>query len=506
MRRTREPEVVLALLAGVAAFVIAALVSSAARSHLPGVVVVALLLGAVVVVAHYGGVRYGLPVGIASVLAFDWYFLPPLRALDEATRFVLALFLLVSVAVGELASRTRRRAAAAEEARGRLADEHAALRRVATLIARQEPPAEVFANVAEEARLLLGVDITTLVRFEPDGTATLIGGSWRTEVVDGVERLPVPSIGTRLPMAGDNVPSLVHRTGRPVQLDDYTKVTGPIGAYGSGLGIRSAVGTPIVVDGRLWGAMVASSRRQPSLPAGAESRIREFTELVATAIGNVEAQSGLAESGARIAAAAGEERRRVIRDLHDGAQQRLVHTVITLKLARSALEADADRAPALVEEALGHAEAATAELRELAHGFLPSVLTSGGLRAGVDALAARMPVPVDVGVSVEWLPPAIEATAYFIVAEALTNVAKHAQAQRAEVTARVEDGTLRIGVRDDGVGGARPEGSGLRGLRDRVGDLDGSLEVEVPAGGGTLITASIPVTGDGPSVSRNGKL
>ena len=396
----------LALVAGVAAFAIAALVSSAARSHLPSLVVGGLLLGPAVVVAHYGGVRYGLPVGVASVLAFDWYFLPPLRALDEATRFLLALFLVMSVAVGELASRTSRRAAAAEEARGRLADEHGALRRVATLIARQEPPAEVFANVAEEARLLLGVDITTLVRFETDGTATLIGGSWRTEVVNGVERHPVPAIGTRLPMEGDNVPSLVHRTGRPVRLDDYTKVTGPIGAYGSGLGVRSAVGTPIVVDRRLWGAMVASSRRQASLPAGAESRIREFTELVATAIGNVEAQSDLAASGARIAAAADEERRRVVRDLHDGAQQRLVHTVMTLKLARRALDEEADGAPALVDEALEHAEAATAELRALAHGFLPSVLTSGGLRAGVDALAARMPVPIENRVSVERLPPA----------------------------------------------------------------------------------------------------
>jgi signal transduction histidine kinase len=325
-------------------------------------------------------------------------------------------------------------------------------------------------------------------------------------MVNGVERHPVPAIGTRLPMEGDNVPSLVHRTGRPVRLDDYTKVTGPIGAYGSGLGIRSAVGTPIVVDRRLWGAMVASSRRQLSLPAGAESRIREFTELVATAIGNVEAQSDLAASGARIAAAADEERRRVVRDLHDGAQQRLVHTVMTLKLARRALDEEADGAPALVDEALGHAEAATAELRALAHGFLPSVLTSGGLRAGVDALAARMPVPIENRVSVERLPPAIEATAYFIVAEALTNVAKHAQAQRAEVTALVEDGILRISVRDDGVGGARPEGSGLRGLRDRVGVLDGSLQVAVPPGGGTLVTAAIPVAGDGPSVSPNGKL
>ena len=181
-----------------------------------------------------------------------------------------------------------------------------------------------------------------------------------------------------------------------------------------------------------------------------------------------------------------------MRDLHDGAQQRLVHTVITLQLARRALENDGSDAPQLVTEALQYSEEATAELRELAHGILPSVLTRGGLRAGVVALASRMPVPVDVGVSVDRLPPAVEATAYFIVAEALTNVAKYAHARRAEVTARVEDGTLQVEVRDDGVGGVQPDGSGLVGLGDRVAVLDGSLRVESPADGGTVIAAAIP--------------
>jgi signal transduction histidine kinase len=195
---------------------------------------------------------------------------------------------------------------------------------------------------------------------------------------------------------------------------------------------------------------------------------------------------------ARIVAATDEERRRVVRDLHDGAQQRLVHTVITLKLARRALEEDSRGAPALVAEALRHAEEATAELRELAHGILPSVLTRGGLRAGVAALASRMPVPVDIAISVKRLPSALEATAYFVVAEALTNVAKHSHANHAAVMARVEDGTLQVKVRDDGIGGAQPDGSGLLGLGDRLAVLDGSLRVESPAEGGTLIAAAIP--------------
>jgi signal transduction histidine kinase len=203
----------------------------------------------------------------------------------------------------------------------------------------------------------------------------------------------------------------------------------------------------------------------------------------------------LAASRARIVAAADEERRRVVRDLHDGAQQRLVHTIITLRLAERALQNEAEDLPALLTEALDHAEQATNELRELAHGILPRVLTEGGLRAGVDALASRMPVPVQNAVSVGRLPAAVEATAYFVVAEALTNVAKHARAGHAAVAARIENGALEVQVRDDGIGGARPEGSGLLGLADRLAVLDGQLRVESPAEGGTLVAADIPVPG-----------
>jgi signal transduction histidine kinase len=206
-------------------------------------------------------------------------------------------------------------------------------------------------------------------------------------------------------------------------------------------------------------------------------------------------EADLAASRARIVAATDEERRRLVRDLHDGAQQRLVSTTITLKLAHRALQNEEEDLAALLSEALDHAEQATAELRELAHGILPAVLTQSGLRAGVDALASRMPLPVENGVSVGRLPAAVEATAYFVVAEALTNVAKHARARRARVAARVEDGTLRIQVRDDGVGGARPEGSGLLGLADRLAVLDGQLRVESPADGGTLVAAALPLPG-----------
>jgi signal transduction histidine kinase len=251
----------------------------------------------------------------------------------------------------------------------------------------------------------------------------------------------------------------------------------------------------VATDACLWGVIAASSRSAPPFPADTESRIAAFTELVATAIANTEARTELAASRARIVAAADAERRRVIRDLHDGAQQRLVHTVVTLTQAQRAAQNEQEDAPALLSEALDHAQRATDELRELAHGILPAILIHGGLDAGVDALASRMPVPVANRVSVGRLPAAVEATAYFVVAEALTNVAKHAYARHATVTARVQDDTVRIQVRDDGIGGARADGSGLLGLADRLAALDGELRIESPADGGTLVAADIRLPG-----------
>lgn len=368
--------------------------------------------------------------------------------------------------------------------RSALADEQAALRRVATLVARESSPDVVFASVAEELGRRLGVESTGMFRYEDDETFTLVA-SW------GELPAQVP-VGTRFPLGGDNISTRVFRTAAPVRIDNYTEATGVAGTRGRAEGVRSAAGAPIIVDGRLWGAMLAAAAEP--LPEDTESRMVGFTELVATAIANIDARSELTASRARIVAATDEERRRVVRDLHDGAQQRLVHTVITLKLAQRAIERDAGDAPSLVREALDNAHRATAELRELSHGILPRVLTTGGLRAGVGALASRTPVPVEVEISAGRLPATIEAAGYFVVAEALTNVAKHARAASAAVAARVENGTLRVEVRDDGVGGARPEGSGLQGLRDRLAALDGQLQVECPADGGTLVVAVIPIS------------
>jgi PAS domain S-box-containing protein len=349
-----------------------------------------------------------------------------------------------------------------------VAEEQSALRRVATLVARGVPPAELLDAVCTEVGQLLSADSTRLLRYESDGGATVLA----TYGDIGVQ----PPAGTH---------SALEREG-----------SASMAALVRSLGFRSGVAAPISVEGRLWGVMAAGwKRREPPL-AEAESRVTEFTELVATAIANAESRAELTASRARVAAATLEERRRVVRDLHDGAQQRLVIAVMTLKHALLEL-GDADGTTGgLIGEALDQAEQANSSLRELAHGIVPGALTRAGLRAGIQEVVSRTSLPVTTDVSVQRLPSAIEATAYFVVSEALTNVMKHSGAQHAEVNARVEGSVLRVEVRDDGVGGADPrKGSGFTGLRDRVEALGGTMDVASPAGSGTSLIVEIPIEG-----------
>jgi len=373
----------------------------------------------------------------------------------------------------------------------RLAQEQAALRRVATLVAGGTAPEEVYAAVLDEVGQLVPVQASVMGRYESDESVTFVA-TW------GDPRNPFHA-GGRLMLGGNNLGTVVFRTGRSARIDRYADTSsGPLGIGVRDAGIRSAVATPIIVEGRLWGMIVASSFLQEPLPPDSEARLARFTELVATAIANAESRAALAASRARIVAAADESRRRIERDLHDGAQQRLVHAVIVLKLAQRALARSDPNAREVVAEALQHAEQANAELRELAHGILPAALTRGGLRAGVDALVSRVSLPVSVDVSVNRLSASVEATAYFVVSEALTNTVKHARAAHAKVTARVEDGELRVEVCDDGVGGARGDHTtGLGGLEDRVSALGGRLVLESPPGEGTRLYAQLPLSGQG---------
>jgi signal transduction histidine kinase len=284
----------------------------------------------------------------------------------------------------------------------------------------------------------------------------------------------------------------VWETGRPARIDDWEGLPGSLAAIARDTGIGSSVGAPLIVEGRVWGVIAASWGTDPP-PAATEERMMEFAELVDTAIANADSRAELTASRARVLDAGDSARRRVVRDLHDGAQQRLVHTIVTLKLAQRSHRQRDGTTESLIAEALAQAEEANAELRELAHGMHPSALTHGGLRAGVDALVSRINLPVTVDVAGGRYPSAIEASAYFVVAEALTNVVKHARARQAQVTASVDAGVLGVEVRDDGIGGADPDGDGLVGLDDRVAALGGHLRIHSPPGEGTLIAATLPL-------------
>jgi signal transduction histidine kinase len=467
-----------ALLAGVTALI------ALLEPGVPAVGLGVLYLFAVAPIA----LRYGLVAAVATSLvgiaAFDFLFLGVRNTFDPGRTGhwdVLVALLAAALVVSALAARAQRDARRS----ARLADEQAALRRVATLVAQAVPPGELFEAVTREVGQLCGADLARIERYEDDGTVTALA-AWASSGEAGL------AVGTRFSLEGASIALRVRETGRPARVDSFVGAEGPIAREAQGLGIRASIGCPIIVGGRVWGVIAASTRRDVPFAAGTESQIAEFTELIATAVSNAEASAELVASRARILTTADDARRRLARDLHDGAQQRLVHTIVTLKLAQRELPEDNPAAP-IVAEALAQAEQGNAELRELAHGVLPSVLTRRGLRAGVDTLVARVGIPVAVQVPAERLPPGIEASAYFIVAEALTNVVKHAQAQTAQVTARVERGALHVDVRDDGVGGAHPDGPGLLGLEDRISAIGGGLQVHSPPGGGTTIAATLPL-------------
>jgi PAS domain S-box-containing protein len=393
--------------------------------------------------------------------------------------------------VGHLRDVTDRHAA--EAALRRLADEQAALRRVATAVAAETEPRRLFGLVIEEVGRLMEAQSSNMVRYERSGDeasgrgrcggrATVVGG-WNAE---GVRSVPV---GASVRVDGDTAAARVWRTGRPARVDTYQGQEGELADTLRSLGFRSAIAAPVALGGRLWGAVIVSSVDPEPFPEGAERRIGDFAELVAQALANAEARAQLAASRARIVQAGDAERRRLERNLHDGAQQRLVSLSLTLRLAARRHGDD----PELLRAGDELAQALE-ELRELARGIHPAVLTEYGLEAAVQALAARAPLPVELAVELgERLPPPVEAAAYYVVAEALTNVAKYAQADVARVHVFRSDSRAVVEVRDDGVGGARETGSGLRGLADRVEALGGALRLDSPAGEGTTVLAQIPV-------------
>jgi signal transduction histidine kinase len=455
-----------------------------------------LYLLAVLPVAVFWGTAVALGVSLLSTAALAFLFLTPIHSLDvvkPADGVALGVFVVTALVVSELSARSSREARVARQ----LAEEQAALRRIATLVAHGMPPAELFSAVADEMARLLPADSAFVAHLEPDSSVALlaVGGRGADKFVPGEHW----QLDPRGPIAA------VLRTGRPARTDEFDQASGEVKERIERSEVRSSVVTPIVVEGRIWGVIVAASRRG-LFPADTEERMLNFTELVATAIANAESRSELTASRARIVAASDETRRRVERDLHDGAQQRLVTLGLVLRSARAGLPADLEDVRAELSD-VGHGLTAVIdELREISRGIHPAMLAEGGLAPALKTLARRSPVPVVLDVSVEGrLPERVEVAAYYIVSEMLTNAAKHAQASAVTVEIASAGGALHISVQDDGVGGADPaRGSGLVGLRDRVEALGGTIAFRSAKGTGTSVEALLPLepTGESAEAAR----
>jgi signal transduction histidine kinase len=471
----------LALVAAVS--VVVALLNNHAR--MSGLVVLYLL--AVLPVAVYWGVMFGALVSVLSTATFNVLFIAPgssLTPTDSRDWIELVVFLVTAVVVSQLAARSRQQALAS----ARLAKEQAALRRVATLVAQAVPPSEIFETVTREVGLLSGADLARMERYESDGTVTGIAAWTR-------EDDPRLAVGTRFALTGVSIAAGVRETGRPVRVESFANASGPIAQEAQALGIRSSVGCPIRVGGRLWGVIAASSKREAPFSADTELQIGEFTELVATAVSNAVSRGQLAASRARIVEAADEARRRIERDLHDGIQQRLVRLGLELQGISDAVSSERRD---LLEQLSGiedDVRAVIDELREISRGIHPAVLSQGGLGSALKSLARRSGVPVQLNVGhVQRFPQPVEVAAYYAVSEALANATKHANASVACVDLEVHDGTLHLSIRDDGVGGADPsQGSGIVGLTDRIEALGGTIAVTSPPGEGTSVALDLPV-------------
>jgi signal transduction histidine kinase len=373
----------------------------------------------------------------------------------------------------------------------RIAGEQAALRRVATLVARGVESEVVFAAVAEEAGRLMAADYAILVRYDDAQQVLTLVGAWTSTGAP-----PPTPVGGQLPLGGQNVTTLVHRTGQPERIDYDDAISGTIGQVAThDWGLRTSIGVPIRVEGRLWGCMVVAFTHPELMPAVTEARLAGFTELAATAVANAQAQAALAASRVRIVAAGDAARRRIERNLHDGVQQRLVTLSLGLREAQAAVPPGAGELTQRLEGAVTEVASVLAELGEVGRGLHPAVLTESGLRPALRALARRSAVPVSLDVQVKGrLPEPVEVAAYYAVAEALTNIAKYAGASAAEVEATAGQRVLRVSVRDDGRGGADfGRGSGLTGLKDRIEALGGRIWLRSPPGGGTTVQIALPL-------------
>lgn len=455
--------------------------------QVPALSLLVLYILVVLPVAVVWGTGLAMVASVLSIVFFAYLFAAPLGSVRSAQSRDLAamgVFLVTAVVVGQQTARARR--LARESAR--LSEEQSALRRVATLVARGAPPAEVFEAVSAEVGRLVPADAAALARYEDDGSATLLGGWARTG------RFPL-QLGGRFSVDEGTGARAVFETRRPARIDGYARAPAKIVDRAREAGWRSSVAAPVIVEGSLWGFVTVASTSDRPLPPDTEERLAGFTDLVATAVSNAEGRAELDASRARIVATADATRRRIERNLHDGAQQQLVSLALEIRAA----QAGAPKDMSTHREHLSHiAEDLTAvldDLREIAHGIHPAILAEGGLGPALKTLAHRSPIPVQLDVRDDRrLPEAVEVAAYYVVSEALTNSAKHSCASKVQVDVEVDGRALRVTVSDDGVGGAdSTRGSGLVGLRDRAEAIGGRITLESPRDAGTTVIAELPL-------------
>jgi signal transduction histidine kinase len=463
------------------------------------------LLGVLLVGTAWG---FGLATitALASAVAFDicrsW---PEGPVLGQPQNWVVVgVFFVVALLCNSLAGLARASAIEADRRRHEAdlaARQQTALRRVATLVARHVPPSEVFSVVVAELANCLDVQNAALWRYEADNTALLLAAADEP----GLHKM---TVGERFSLEGENIAAMVRRSGRAARIDSHEHATGSAAARIRELGLCSGVGAPILIDSRVWGVAVAGSSRSDAFPPSAEQRVSDFADLIAIAIANVQTRAELKTSRARIVTASDDTRRRIERDLHDGAQQRLVSLGLKLRLAEESVPPEQTTVRAQISDVVTGLVGVSDELREIARGIHPAILSKGGLGPTLKTLARRSAVPVELDIAVpRRLPDHVEVAGYYVVAEALTNVTKHAQASHVQLVAKAESENLYLSIRDDGVGGAdASKGSGLIGLVDRVEALGGQIGVTSRLGDGTSLVVTIPLGPDGPPGGQSSEL
>jgi signal transduction histidine kinase len=480
-----------------AAFITAeTLLSFVVRQLAPGSACGALFLFGVLVISAGWGIRLAVATSLASAATYVHFHMQttggmlPAHAEDVvALTIFLPLAFLINVLVGQARLRTIE-ARAGRRAADLVAGQQAALRRVATLVARGSGPEEVYPAAVTELAGGLGMDHVALLQFGDDAAAPVVLAS-RDPI--GAPKL---AVGERFWLDGCSVAGEVAATGAAARIDDYDEVDGATAARIRAIGIRSAVGAPIIVGGQLRGVLVAGSTQRHAFGAETEAHVGDFADLVATAISNAETRAALTASRARIVTAADQARRGFERDLHDGAQQRVVSLGLAVRAVEASVPADQPTLRRDIARLAAGLSALSTELQDVSRGIHPAILSKGGLGPALRSLARRSPIPVDLDLDITRpVPESVGVAAYYVVAEALTNAAKHAEASGVDVRAVTEGAELALSISDDGIGGATTgAGSGLTGLTDRVEALSGQLTVISPRDIGTTLTARIPLS------------